>query len=70
MGFTAKKVARLYNSLGWWEFYKTDDGHQFTVRDGKEFWYDGNLITGDKAGACFIDKKYHEELFEKIAFVR
>ena len=34
-----KKQARLYNGIGWWDFYRTEDGHSFTIRDGKDYWY-------------------------------
>jgi hypothetical protein len=64
-----KKQAICYNSLGWWRFYKTEDGHSFTVRDNKDYWYNGNVITGEKANECYIEKKHLDELFEKIVFV-
>lgn len=69
LGGKMKKQARCYNQIGWWKFYKTEDGHCFTVRDNTSYWYDGNFITGDKTGKCFIEMKYHEELFNKIEFV-
>lgn len=65
-----KKQARLYNGIGWWDFYRTEDGHSFTIRDGKDYWYNGNVLTGDKSGECFIEKQHHEELFSKIEFVK
>lgn len=65
-----KKQAKLYNQIGWWKFYKTEDGHSFTVKDNKDYWYNGNVITGNKTGECFIEKKYHDELFNRIEFVR
>lgn len=64
-----KKKATLYNQLGDWKFYKTEDGHSFTVKDNKDYWYNGNIITNDRTGECFIEKKYHEKLFEQIEFV-
>ena len=65
-----KKQAKRYNSLSWWEFYKTEDGHSFTVRDNKEYWYNGNVLTNDETNQCFIKKKYHKELFDKIEFIK
>lgn len=64
-----KKQAKLYNQIGWWKFYKTEDGHSFTVKDNKYYWYNGNVITNDKSAECFINEKYHKELFNRIEFV-
>lgn len=64
-----KKQAKCYNQIGWWKYYKTEDGHGFTIRDGKDYWYNGNVITKDITSECFIEKKYHEELFAKIEFI-
>ncbi len=63
------KEAKLYNQLGWWRFYKTEDGHSFAIRDGKDYHYNGNVITNDRSGECYIPKEKHEELFKQIKFV-
>lgn len=62
------KTAKLYNQIGWWKFYRTDEGHGFTVRDNKDYWYNGNVNTGDRTGECYIPKEKHAELFARIKF--
>lgn len=62
------KVAKCYWFSGWWRCYRTDDGHTFTVRDGKDYFYDGNAFTGDKSRECYIPPEKHEELFAIIKF--
>lgn len=62
------KIAKLYYKRGWWDYYRTEDGHTFAVRDNKDYWYCGNSYTKDESQACYIPHEKHEELFKKIKF--
>ena len=62
------RTAKCYLKRGWWKHYRTEDGHTFAVRDGKYYWYDGNVFTNDYSKACFIPKEKHEVLFSQIKF--
>ena len=64
-----KKQAKCHNQLGWWKFYRTEEGHSFTVRDNKDYWYNGNVAANDRTGERFIEKQHHAILFEKIEFI-
>ena len=64
------KVAKLYLKRGWWEHYRTEDGHTFAVRDNKYYFYDGNTITNEYKNRCYIEPEQHAELFSKIKFER
>ena len=61
------KIAKCYTVNGWWRYYRTEDGHTFAVRDGKDYFYHGNVFKGEKV--CeFIKPEQHQELFAKIKF--
>ena len=62
------KIAKCYLKRGWWKHYRTEDGHAFSVRDDKDYWYDGNVFTNDKTNECYIPKEKHEVLFLQIKF--
>ena len=62
------KIAKCYLKRGWWKHYRTEDGYTFSVRDDKDYWYDGNAFTNDKTNECYIPKEKHEALFSKIKF--
>jgi hypothetical protein len=64
-----KKRAKLYNELGWWKYYKTDDGHSFAIREGRHYYYNGNVHTNDKSGECYIAPDKLPDLLDKIEFV-
>lgn len=63
------KKAKLYDKRGWWSYYRTEDGHTFSVRDEKHYFYYGNVFKDEKI-TIFIKPKNHKILFEQIEFVR
>lgn len=63
------KEAKLYYKRGWWNYYRTEDGHTFSVRDNQHYFYHGNVFKNEET-LIFIKPENHEELFKKISFVR
>ena len=63
------KTAKCYYKRGWWNYYRTEDGHTFSVRDNKEFFYHGNVFQNEKL-TVHIKPEQHAELFAKIKFER
>lgn len=63
------KEAKHYSKRGWWDYYRTEDGHTFSVRDNRHYFYHGNVFN-DEGTTIFIEPKDHKQLFEKIKFVR
>jgi hypothetical protein len=61
------KTAKCYLKQGWWMYYRTEDGHTFSVRDGKDYWYSGNVYKGEKL-CVYVKPEQHAELFSRIKF--
>lgn len=61
--------AKLYKKIGWWDYYRTEEGHTFSVRDNQHYFYHGNVFKNEDI-TIFVEPKDHEELFKKISFVR
>jgi hypothetical protein len=62
------KKAKLYDKRGWWSYYRTEDGHTFSVRDEKHYFYHGNVFKDEKT-TVFIEPENHKRLFGRIEFV-
>ena len=63
------KIAKCYLKRGWWKHYRTEDGHTFSVRDEKHYFYHGNVFKDEKT-TVFIEPENHKRLFEQIEFVK
>ena len=63
------KIAKFYDRRGWWMYYRTEDGHTFSVRDDKEYFYHGNVFKNENV-TVYIKPEQHAELFAKIKFER
>ena len=58
--------AKCYYVDGWWRYYRTEDGRTFAVRDGKSYFYHGNVFK--KQNVCVYIKNA-EKLKKKVMFV-
>jgi hypothetical protein len=62
------KTAKCCHKYGDWIYYRTEDGHTFSVRDNKHYFYHGNVFKNEKTESVYIEPKDYAELFENIKF--
>ena len=66
-----KKVARNYGVWFPHRYYRTDDGHTFSMAESARdtvVFYHGNVITGEEM-LKMLNEEEKKLLFEKVQFV-
>ena len=63
------ETAKLYWKGGWWNYYRTETGDVYSIRDGKDYFYHGNSFKVDNTAVKCIKGDELEELKKKVRFV-
>lgn len=61
--------AICYAVYGWWRYYRTASGETFCIRDGKDYFYHGNVKTGENTDVKYLTENEVEAVKKRIEFV-